>query len=283
MDAVLLTGGRAARMGGADKPSLEVGGVGMAARVARAVQGAGRLVVVGPDPGLAGAVVTCEDPPGSGPLAAVAAALAHVDAPEVVVLATDLPFVTAGTVARLADALAADPAASVAMAVDDGGRDQPLLAVWRTAALRTAVAAAGPPAGLPLKALTAAAPGPVVRVATDPAAAGGGAPAWFDCDTPADLERARSLARQEAAMSNLDAWMDAVVAELGLAGAVDRDGARPLVLDLARDVAHAVERPAAPLTAFLAGLAAGRSADPIAAAPAVAERIAALLRRWPAG
>ncbi|HVL28534.1 MAG TPA: DUF6457 domain-containing protein, partial [Acidimicrobiales bacterium] len=131
----------------------------------------------------------------------------------------------------------------------------------------------------------AAAPGPVVRVATDPAAAAGGAPgpAWFDCDTPADLERARSLARQEADMSNLDAWMDAVVAELGLAGAVDRDRARSLVLDMARDVAHAVERPAAPLTAFLAGLAAGRSADPAAAAPAVAERIAALLRRWPPG
>lgn len=84
-------------------------------------------------------------------------------------------------------------------------------------------------------------------------------------------------------MSNLDAWMDAVVAELGLAGAVDRDRARSLVLDMARDVAHAVERPAAPLTAFLAGLAAGRSADPAAAAPAVAERIAALLRRWPPG
>ena len=32
----------------------------------------------------------------------------------------------------------------------------------------------------------------------------------------------------------------------------------PTVLDLARDVAHGVNRPAAPLTAYLAGVAVGR-------------------------
>jgi hypothetical protein len=36
-----------------------------------------------------------------------------------------------------------------------------------------------------------------------------------------------------------------------------------LILDVARDVAHAIERPAAPVTTYLLGLAAGRSgADP---------------------
>jgi hypothetical protein len=53
----------------------------------------------------------------------------------------------------------------------------------------------------------------------------------------------------------LDDWVQAACAELGIApGDVDRD----LILDVARDVAHGVARPAAPLTAYLMGLAAGR-------------------------
>lgn len=54
----------------------------------------------------------------------------------------------------------------------------------------------------------------------------------------------------------LDAWIAEVCAELGLDAAVlDRDA----ILDVARDVAHHVARPAAPLTTFLVGLAAGRA------------------------
>ena len=53
----------------------------------------------------------------------------------------------------------------------------------------------------------------------------------------------------------LDEWVEAACAELGIApGDVHRD----LILDLARDVAHGVTRPAAPLTAYLLGLAAGQ-------------------------
>jgi hypothetical protein len=56
-------------------------------------------------------------------------------------------------------------------------------------------------------------------------------------------------------MPTLDEWTAQVCAELGLDPAlVDRDG----VLDLARDVAHGVARPAAPLTAYLFGLAVGQ-------------------------
>jgi hypothetical protein len=44
---------------------------------------------------------------------------------------------------------------------------------------------------------------------------------------------------------------------------VDEQG---LVLDLAREVAHGVLRPAAPVTAYLLGVAVGRGADPAAAA-----------------
>lgn len=41
------------------------------------------------------------------------------------------------------------------------------------------------------------------------------------------------------------------------------------VLDLARDAAHSVARPAAPLTTYLLGVAVGRGADPAEAAAAL--------------
>ena len=64
----------------------------------------------------------------------------------------------------------------------------------------------------------------------------------------------------------LDEWLDEAARSLDLdPGAVDKR----LVLDLARDVAHAVERPAAPLTAYLLGIAVGRGADPAATAAAL--------------
>jgi hypothetical protein len=52
----------------------------------------------------------------------------------------------------------------------------------------------------------------------------------------------------------LQEWTDEVQAALGTDTEVDVD----LVLDLARDAAHAVARPAAPLTTFLLGYVAAR-------------------------
>jgi hypothetical protein len=59
-------------------------------------------------------------------------------------------------------------------------------------------------------------------------------------------------------MSNpLEDWVGELAAALGLdPAAVDR----ALLLDVARDAAHGIARPAAPLTTFLVGLAAGRAA-----------------------
>jgi Domain of unknown function (DUF6457) len=73
-------------------------------------------------------------------------------------------------------------------------------------------------------------------------------------------------------MSTLDDWIAAVREELNV-DPVDTG----LVLDLARDVAHGVARPAAPLTTYLLGLAVGRGADPRQAAAAVT----ALAAAWP--
>jgi hypothetical protein len=70
-------------------------------------------------------------------------------------------------------------------------------------------------------------------------------------------------------MNALDEWTEAVRVALRL------DPIDPkLVLDLARDVAHGVLRPAAPLTAYLVGVAVGRGAEPREAVAAVQELIA---------
>ena len=71
----------------------------------------------------------------------------------------------------------------------------------------------------------------------------------------------------------LDAWVAAAGAELGLG---PDDEQTRLVLDLARDVAHGVLRPGAPVTAYLLGVAVGRGADPAEAA----SRLSALAQTW---
>jgi hypothetical protein len=66
----------------------------------------------------------------------------------------------------------------------------------------------------------------------------------------------------------LDAWVDELARALG----VDPDALdRNLLLDVARDAAHGVSRPSAPLTTFLVGLAAGRNGGDAAAVRAAAE------------
>lgn len=74
-------------------------------------------------------------------------------------------------------------------------------------------------------------------------------------------------------MSALDDWIETVRAALRLDSSTGTD----LVLDTARDVAHGVMRPAAPVTAYLMGVAVGRGTDPASVAATVTE----LARRWP--
>jgi hypothetical protein len=57
----------------------------------------------------------------------------------------------------------------------------------------------------------------------------------------------------------LERWLVEAAGAVGVE--VPGDAARAAVLDLARDVAHNVARPGAPLTTFLLGLAVGQGAD----------------------
>jgi Domain of unknown function (DUF6457) len=76
-------------------------------------------------------------------------------------------------------------------------------------------------------------------------------------------------------MNTLDDWTDAICAELGLD---PKEVNQKTVLNLARVAAHTVDRPAAPLSAFVLGLAVGRG-KPLAETAAKLQQLA---RDWPA-
>ncbi|GAB1328634.1 NTP transferase domain-containing protein [Streptomyces sennicomposti] len=329
-DAVVLAGGAARRLGGADKPGVRVGGRALLDRVLGACADARTTVVVAdPRPTTRPVRWAREEPPGGGPLAALDAGLRHTTAEHVVVLSADLPFLEPATVGGLLAALGAGDADG-AVLTDAEGRDQPLVAAYRTAALHrvlTALTTTTPPHE------TAAAPGdpaaPGVRGAPGDSAASGTSPASgapgartppdeavatgetaartatpaphrnslaglplrrltaaldlvrvpdriasFDCDTWDDIASARARIREHGHV--LDEWISAVKDELG----IDLDVDTGVLLDLARDAAHGVARPAAPLTTFLVGYAAARAGGGPEAVAEAARKAAALALRW---
>ncbi len=85
--------------------------------------------------------------------------------------------------------------------------------------------------------------------------------------------RPAALTSRLLLMSTMDQWTAAVCADLGLDSS---DADLRAVLDLTRDVAHGVARPAAPVTAYLVGVAVGRGLT----LPDAAGRISALVAGW---
>jgi molybdopterin-guanine dinucleotide biosynthesis protein A len=189
-DAIVLAGGAARRLGGADKPGLGVGGRTLLDRVLAAVPDASRVVVVGPGRPVSTEVVWCrENPPGGGPVAALAAGLGETSAEVVVTLAADLPFVAPG-VQALRRELDAEPDAGAAFLVDAGGRVDYLAGAWRRDALAAALDAVGPADNTAMRAL-------VAETTWAPVSDTGG---WTrDCDTWDDVAAARAAARAAAA------------------------------------------------------------------------------------
>jgi molybdopterin-guanine dinucleotide biosynthesis protein A len=187
-DAVVLAGGAAARLGGLDKPGLQIGGRSLLDRVLDAAAGATNLVVVGPPRAVSRRpVLTCrESPPGGGPVAALAAGVAHTDASIVVVLAGDLPWV-GPAVPRLVAALA-DPSVRAAALTASDGRFNPLVAGWRRPDLLAALRRA-PARHRPMRAVF-----DQIALTLVPDEGGWG----LDCDTPAELDQARERARRLA-------------------------------------------------------------------------------------
>ena len=198
-DAVILAGGGAARMSGADKPGLVVGGTPMLVSVAQAAAAAGasRLIVVGP--ARAGAVqdslrelaagrprwLACvrEEPAGRGPVAGLRRGLAEVSAPWLALLAADLPFLTGPHLTAMLSAATSTTTAGVVLA-DADGRAQWLAGCWRTSDMRAALSSYD---GKSLHGLLAPLSPELSRLDSS----GGAMPPWLDCDTPDDLAAAR--------------------------------------------------------------------------------------------
>ncbi|MCP3819327.1 molybdenum cofactor guanylyltransferase [Streptomyces sp. A3M-1-3] len=271
-DAIVLAGGAAKRLGGADKPGLSVGGRALLDRVLSACPDAGVTVVVGGRRPTARPVVwTREEPAGGGPLTALDAGVRRTSAESLLVLSADLPFLGEQTVRQLLAALG-HSGREAALLADPDGRDQPLVAAYRAEPLRRELALLatehGGLTGLPLRLLTAELD--LTRVAAGPLDS-------FDCDTWDDIAAARAQIREHGNV--LDEWITAVKDELGIELDVDT----AVLLDLARDAAHGVARPAAPLTTFLVGYAAAKAEKAGGGPEAVAEaarKAAALAARW---
>jgi molybdopterin-guanine dinucleotide biosynthesis protein A len=130
----ILTGGESRRMG-RDKATLPIGGVPMAARIARRLAPAlAPIVAIGrPEPALAaaGLDVVADEHLGEGPLGGILSAFAWSPTPLVVVVACDLVDMDAATAADLVGALEAAPTCAVATAAREPGDAQPLCAAWR--------------------------------------------------------------------------------------------------------------------------------------------------------
>lgn len=125
--AVILAGGRASRLGGVDKSSIELGGRTLLARAIDAVLDAREVVVVGESVPTGRPVrFTVEDPQYGGPVAALLTgrdALQHPTA-WLAVLAVDMPRVDPLTFRRLLEAC---PGHDGAALVGPDGRRQLLM------------------------------------------------------------------------------------------------------------------------------------------------------------
>ena len=138
----ILAGGRATRLGGLDKAWLERDGEPQVLRLARRFAGdvASVFVSANRDPERYAAhdlVVVPDRQPGLGPIAGLDALAAACTAPWLLTVPVDL----LDPARDLLRSLRAEADADGAFAVDDDG-PQPLVALWRTEALRAALAAA---------------------------------------------------------------------------------------------------------------------------------------------
>jgi len=281
--ALVLAGGRGSRLRGDDKASITIGGTSVLDHLLSSLPETIPVVVVGPEgPTRRAVTFRREWPIHGGPVAGIASGLEAVSTPVTALLAVDMPW--AGRLAELLVAELTSCDAAALVPVDGSGFRQPLCAVVRTRALRGALQDLGDPAGRSMRDLMSLLDVQERRLSDEEMG-------WVDdIDTPADLRRARSAhalsimassspgtnevsIHQQGARPMMNTWISAVCAELDLPADVDVD----LILDVARVAAHNVERPAAPVTTFLLGLAvaAGMEVDEAAA------KIQALAQTWP--
>ena len=179
---MVLCGGTSNRMDGVDKTRESLAGTTVLDHLLDTLPSGWAVVCVGEERATTRPVNWCrESPPGGGPVAGIAAGLFLVSTAVCVVVGGDMPF-AAPALPALVDALNAQPALGAVLAVDPGGRTQPLLAAYRSEVLRAAIPRE--PAGARLITV-------VDRLATGTVACE--AQITLDVDTPEALEQARHI------------------------------------------------------------------------------------------
>jgi molybdopterin-guanine dinucleotide biosynthesis protein A len=143
LSAAILAGGRATRYGGQDKRALVVDGRTIFDRqVAELSQIAGEILLVGgtmspetpPLDKRPGVTPIADLMPGCGPLGGLHAALTAAQGDVVIVVACDMPYVSAALLAYLA-ALAGEPGGFTAVVPQTERRYHPLCAAYTRAAI----------------------------------------------------------------------------------------------------------------------------------------------------
>jgi molybdopterin-guanine dinucleotide biosynthesis protein A len=281
--ALVLAGGRGSRLGNVDKAAITIGGTSALDHLLVCLPELVPVVVAGPVcPTRRRVTFAREWPIHGGPVAGIASGLEAVGTPVTALLAVDMPW--AGVLAQHLITEFASCDAGALVPVDGSGFRQPLCAVLRTDAVRAALRELGDPAGASLRDLMS-----LIDVQERPLH--GAEMGWVDdIDTPDDLRRARSrwvsfsvaspspgtdesTTHEQGVTPLMKTWINAVCAELNVAADVNVD----VILDVARVSAHTVERPAAPVTTFLLGVAVAGGMD-VSEAAAKIQNLAA---RWP--
>ena len=243
-DSIIVAGGSATRMGGADKAMLPLG-LGGNALITDVIQSCpGKVFIVG-YPREIGTVANesvtwvPDLNPGGGPAAGIWSGLTKVSSEYVFISAADQTL-SQETVGKLVAAASGNDGA---WAIRSDGSGQPLCACVRTELLRDLLAKTQGVNQSPLRLLSNL---KMVGVNVNPDQV-------VDFDTWQDV--AKAVKESESMDQITQMWMARVATLL------DVDSHEVLtseLLDLTREVAHGVERKSAPLTTFLLGYAAGK-------------------------
>lgn len=181
---IVLTGGMGRRLGGRDKAAITVLGTTLLDHVIGGLPDDVPVVVAGPGRPTPRPVTFCvEDPPGSGPVAGIAAAAHAIATPYVAVIAVDLPWSAPFVVDLVGELAGTDH--DVLIPIDGDGRRQLLCSAWRTASLHEALERLGKPHQRAVRDLVDGA-----RVG-ERALSEAELSMLADIDTPEDLERAQ--------------------------------------------------------------------------------------------
>ncbi|MDP1719811.1 MAG: molybdenum cofactor guanylyltransferase [Candidatus Nanopelagicaceae bacterium] len=153
LSALILTGGRSSRFG-SDKSLAILKGQSLLSHLLTDLAVNIEVVIVGPtfESQLRSLKFVQEVPAGGGPVAAVNAGLAKIETEFVALIATDMPF-AAAVIHDLANSL--ESSIDGLVPLDAEGVPQTLCAIYRTSALRNALAKLGDPQGRSMRSLAA--------------------------------------------------------------------------------------------------------------------------------